>query len=59
MGFFGDLLSATVKVVAAPIAVVEDVVMIASGQEADNTKKLVDSAVDDLVSAIEEATGGK
>lgn len=58
MGFFSNILSATVKVVLTPVAVVTDVVAIAKGDEPDNTKNLLKSAGDDLDDAIDEATGG-
>ena len=58
MGFFSNILSATVKVVLTPVAVVADVVSIVKGDEPDNTKDLLKSAGDDFDDAIDEATGG-
>lgn len=60
MGIFGalaDIASATVKVVATPVAVVADVVSIATGNEADNTKKLIISAGNDVADSVEEISG--
>ena len=58
MGFFSDIISATVKVALTPVAVVKDVVNIATGQEADATKDLLKSAGEDFSDAIDEACGG-
>lgn len=58
MGFFSDVLSATVKVVLTPVAVVTDVVAIVKGDEPDNTKELLQSAGEDFDDAIDEMTGG-
>ena len=62
MGLFGalaDLASATVKVAITPVAVVADVVSVATGNEADNTKKLLKSACDDVIDSSDEITGGR
>jgi hypothetical protein len=58
MGFFSDIISATVKVALTPIAIVKDVVNIATGQEPDATKDLLQSAGEDLSDAVDEACGG-
>jgi hypothetical protein len=58
MGFFSDILSATVKVALTPIAIIKDVVNIATGQELDATKGLLQSAGEDLSDAVDEACGG-
>ena len=58
MGFFSDIISATVKVALTPVAVVKDVVNIATGEEADATKDLLKSAGEDLSDAVDEVTGG-
>jgi hypothetical protein len=58
MGFFSDILSATVKVALTPIAILKDVVNIATGQEPDATKDLLQSAGEDLSDAVDEACGG-
>ena len=58
MGFFSNILSATVKVVLTPVAVVTDVVAIVKGEEPDNTKDLLKSAGEDWDDAVDEATGG-
>jgi len=58
MGLFSNILSATVKVVLTPAAVVTDVVAIVKGEEPDNTKDLLKSAGEDWDDAVDEATGG-
>jgi hypothetical protein len=58
MGFFSDIISATIKVALTPVAIVKDAVDIVKGEEPDNTKALLQSAGEDLDDAIDEATGG-
>ena len=48
MGFFSELVSGVVKVAISPVAVVKDVVDVASGKEANNTKKILKSASKDF-----------
>ena len=38
MGFFSNIISATVKTVLTPVAVVKDVVNVATGEEVEATK---------------------
>lgn len=59
MGFFSNLVSATVKTVLTPIAVASDVVKVATGNEADTTKNLLESAKDDARDAFEDLGDGK
>jgi hypothetical protein len=57
MGFFdfvGDVVSASVKVALTPVAVVKDAVNIATGEEPDATKSLLESAGEDLEDAMDE-----
>jgi hypothetical protein len=58
MGFFSNIVSATIKTALTPLAVVKDVVNVATGQEADATKNLLSSAGEDLEDAVDDATGG-
>ena len=58
MGFFSNITSAVIKVALTPIAVVKDVVNIATGEEPDTTKELLKSAGEDADDAINDATGG-
>lgn len=54
MGFFSNIISATVKTVLTPVAVVKDVVNIATGEDADATKKLLKSAREDASEAMDD-----
>ncbi len=56
MGFFSNILSATVKVALTPIAVVKDAVNVVTGEEPDDTKDLLKSAGDDVSDAIDDIT---
>ena len=56
-GFVGNVVSASVKVVVTPIAATVDVVKIATGNEADTTKKLLKSVGSDLDDAGDQITG--
>ena len=58
MGFFSNIVSATIKTALTPLAVVKDAVNIATGEEANTTKDLLSSAGEDLQDAVDEATGG-
>jgi hypothetical protein len=59
MGFLTNIISATVKTVLTPVAVVKDVVNIATGEEADATKNLLSSAAEDVVDAADELGDGE
>lgn len=54
MGFLGNILSAGIKVVTAPIAVVADVIDVANGEKPENTANQLGSAVEDVVKGIDE-----
>jgi len=58
-GFIGDAAGAIVKTVLIPVAVVKDVVNVATGDEVDATSKHVESIGDDLESAADNITGEK
>ena len=47
MGFLTSIISATVKTALTPVAILKDVVDVASGEEATNTKKILNSASKD------------
>ena len=57
MGFLTNLVSATVKTALTPVAVVKDVVDVATGKEAENTKKLLKSAAKDAERAGDTMLG--
>jgi hypothetical protein len=59
MGFFSNLISATVKTALTPIAVVKDVVNVATGEDADATKSLLESAGDDVKEATDDLADGE
>lgn len=59
MGFLSGLFSATVKTVLTPVAIVKDVVNVATGEEADATKQLLESAGDDVKDATEDLADGE
>jgi hypothetical protein len=56
-GFIGEITTAAVKVAITPIAVVKDVVDVATGIEAENTTKLVESIGDNIEKGIDKLTG--
>jgi len=59
MGFLTNLLSATVKTALTPIAVVKDVVNIATGEDVDATKDLLSSAVSDIAEGLDDLGDGE
>jgi hypothetical protein len=59
MGFFSNIISATVKTALTPVAVVKDVVNVATGEEADATKNLVRSAGEDVADAFDDLGDGE
>ena len=54
MGFFSNIISATVKTALTPVAIVKDVVNVVTGDEADATKKLLSSAKEDAEDAFDD-----
>jgi hypothetical protein len=59
MGFFSNIISATVKTALTPVAIVKDVVNVATGDEANATKKLVKSAGNDAADAFDDLGDGE
>jgi hypothetical protein len=57
MGFLSNILSATVKTALTPVAVVKDIVNVATNQEPNNTKTLLESAGEDAENALDQITG--
>ncbi len=53
------MISATVKTALTPIAVVKDVVNVATGEDADATKKLLSSAAEDVSDAGDDLGDGE
>ena len=58
MGFLTNMIGATVKTVLTPVAVVEDVVNIATGEEVSATKSLLESAAEDVVDSFDDLGDG-
>lgn len=54
MGFFSGLIGAAVKVAITPVAIVKDVVNVATGEDPNATKSLLESAGDDVKDAIDD-----
>ena len=59
MGFLTNVLSATVKTVLTPVAVVIDVVNVATGEDVDTTKSLLESAAEDLADSVDDLADGE
>jgi len=57
MGFITSLISATIKTALTPIAVAKDAFDVVTGNEPETTKKLLQSAVDDLEHAGDTIAG--
>ena len=57
MGFLTNLISATVKTALTPVAIIKDVVSVATGDEPENTKKLLKSATKDVCRAGDTMMG--
>lgn len=53
------MFSAVVKTALTPVAVVKDVVNVATGEEADATKSLLESASDDVKDACDDLGDGE
>ena len=59
MGFLSNIVSATIKTALTPIAVVKDVVNIATDKDADATKNLLESARKDASDAFDNLGDGE
>lgn len=59
MGFLGGIFSAVVKTALTPVAIVKDVVNVATGEEPDATKELLKSASDDVSEATDNLADGE
>lgn len=59
MGFLSKMFSATVKTVLTPVAIVKDAVNVVTGEEADATKNLLESAGDDVKEATDDLGDGE
>lgn len=59
MGFFSNILGAAVKTALTPLAVVKDAANVVIGEEADETKKLLESAGNDVKDATDDLENGE
>ena len=59
MGFLSNIVSATIKTALTPIAVVKDVVNVATDKDADATKNLLESAKEDTSDAFDDLGDGE
>jgi hypothetical protein len=59
MGFFTNMVSATIKTALTPVAIVKDVVNVATGEEAESTKKLIQSAQQDVSEGLDDLGEGE
>lgn len=59
MGFLTKMFSATVKAVLTPVAIVKDAANILTGEDADATKSLLESASEDVSDAIDDLGDGE
>lgn len=59
MGFLSGILSSAVKTVLTPVAIVKDVVNVATGEEPDATKNLLDSAAADAQEVFDDLGDGE
>ena len=59
MSFLTNLLSSTVKTVLVPVAITKDVLNVVQNKEPDSTKKLIESAIEDLEESIDDLSDGE
>lgn len=59
MGFFSNIVSAAVKTVLTPVAIVKDVVEVVKGDMPETTKELIQSAGDDVKKATDDLAEGE
>jgi len=59
MGFLTGMFSAVVKTVLTPVAIIKDVINISTGEEADATKDLLESAREDAMDAFDDLGDGE
>jgi len=53
MGFFGSLIGVVVKTALTPVAIVKDVVNIATDEESNSTSNHIDSITNDIEDIFE------
>lgn len=58
MGFLSGIVSAVVKTALTPVSIVKDAVNVVTGEEADTTKSLLESAAEDVSDAADDLGDG-
>ena len=58
MGFLTGMFSAVVKTALTPVAIVKDVANVVTGEDADVTKSLLESAAEDVADATDDLGDG-
>jgi hypothetical protein len=59
MGFLSGMFSAVVKTALTPVAIVKDAVNVVTGEKADATKLLLESAAEDVSDAVDDLGDGE
>jgi hypothetical protein len=59
MGFLSKMFVATVKTALTPVAILKDVANVATGEEPNATKRLLESASDDVSDATDDLGDGE
>jgi hypothetical protein len=59
MGFFRKIIVAGIKTTLTPVAVLKDAVNVATGEEPNATKKLIESASEDANEAFDDLGDGE
>ncbi len=58
MGLFGNIISASIKTILLPVAVVKDVVNLVEGEDLDATAAIGASIIEDIIDAADNAAKG-
>lgn len=56
MSFFGNMLSSVTKTALTPLAVTKDAFEVLTGGDCENTKSLIESAIDDFEEGLDDLT---
>ena len=59
MGFLSGMFSAVVKTALTPVAIVKDAVNVVTGEEANTTKTLLESAAENVSDAVNDLGDGQ
>lgn len=58
MGFLSGIFGAAVKTVLTPVAILKDAVNVVTGEEVNDSKKLLESAGDDIEKSVDDLADG-